>query len=332
MTDPSLITIVTPVYCEEESLERFYEEVSATINGCNFETELLFVDDGSTDRTPEILQQLRQKDPRVKIITLSRNFGSLAAFNAGLTHAAGDAAMILSADLQEPPELILKFVEKWREGNHIVWAVRESRDDPWLKSLFANIFYWLMRHMAFPDFPRGGMDTGLFDRRIINIYCTIPEKLTSPFFTIYSLGFKQCQIPYHRRRREQGTSKWPFLKRVRNAIDIIVSFTAAPVHFMAVVGLLLSGLAIFGALIIIYQRVFLGMGESGWPSLAVLVLFTSGLNLMLLGVAAEYIYRIAQEVKKQPRYLIMTTDGIQEEGPRTDPEKAEVSSQARKES
>lgn len=313
MADKQLITIITPVFCEEEALDRFYEEVSGTVIGCDFDTEFLFVDDGSTDRTPEMLEALSRKDPRVKIITLSRNFGSLAAFNAGLMHASGDAAMILSADLQEPPELIPQFVQKWREGHDIVWAVRESRDDPIMKSLFANVFYWMMRRMAFPDFPSGGMDTGLFDRRIIDIYCTIPEKLTSPFFTIYSLGFRQCQIPYHRRRREQGTSKWPFWKRVRNAIDIVVSFTDAPVHLMALAGLVLSAAAFIGGVIIIYQRLALGMGESGWPSLAVLVLFTSGLNLLLLGVAAEYVYRVAQEVKRQPRYLIMDKKGFSEQ-------------------
>ena len=304
-----LISLVTPVFCEEENVEPFHAAVAEAVSGADFDLEIVFVDDGSNDRTPEILRRVADKDPRVRIVTFSRNFGAIAGCTAGMLHAAGDAVALMTVDLQDPPALIPQLVDEWRKGNDIVWAVRRSRDDPFFKALFARAFYGIIRRIALPGYPEGGSDTGLFSRRVVDVYRAMPERNSSPFFTLFTYGFKQAQIPYDRGPRLRGTSGWPFWKRVKNAIDVVTSFSYWPLRLINVVGFLMAGAAILFGLVIIVRRLFFGLGGEGWASLAVLILLIGGLQMFFLGILAEYIWRIAEQTRQRPRYIISDTYG-----------------------
>lgn len=299
-----LISIVTPAYCEEENVDFFHAEVDKAVADAPFDVEFLLINDGSTDGTLDKLKSLATRDSRVRVINLSRNFGSLAALTAGLYRARGDAIVMMAIDLQDPPSLIPKLVEKWREGHDIVWGVRESRDDPFFKSLFANTFYWLIRKIVFSDYPEGGTDTGLFSRRVIDIYCSLPERDSSPFYSIFSYGFDQATIAYHRNPRVRGESGWPFWKRVKNAIDVITSFSFVPIRFISICGLASATLALLGGLYIIINTMLSPTQSPGWPSLAILVLFLGGLQMLLLGILAEYVWRVGEQTRNRPRYIV----------------------------
>lgn len=309
-----LVTVVVPVKNEEDSVGPFHARLRATTDelaGCRW--EILFVDDGSTDRTCERLLALRAADPRIRILRLSRNFGSYAAIKAGFDHARGDGVISISADLQDPPELVHAFVERWQQGFHIVWGVRERRDDPWDKTAAAAVFYWLLRRLALPGLPTHGMDCGLFDRRVIELFRTIRDKHGITFLTLYSMGFRQARVPYHREKRRFGSSKWPLGKRVKAALDVLTSFSYLPIRLSSYLGIASASLAFLGAATIVFDRLVLGIGGLGWPSVMVAILFLGGVQLLMLGVLGEYIWRINSEVRGTPQYLVMETFGFEPE-------------------
>ncbi|MGD9153207.1 MAG: glycosyltransferase family 2 protein [Gammaproteobacteria bacterium] len=312
MSKKDLISVVVPVYSEEQNLPIFYEEICKAIEESDFDVELIFVNDGSVDKSLSILQALHNKDARVKIINFSRNFGSYAAIEAGFTYAKGDAVMAISADLQDPPSLITQFVEEWRKGNEIVWGVRAEREDPFFKALFAKLFYWGIRKLVFKDFPTDGMDIGLFDRDIIKQYLRCQDRNSIPFFTIYSMGYKQARVPYKRAKRLAGESGWPFWKRIKCAIDIVVGFSYFPLRMITFIGLLCAGFGLFYGLVLICLKIFAGIGTSGWTSLAVFILFIGGLQMFSIGIIAEYIWRISDRVKNKPVYFVMDEFGFSE--------------------
>ena len=313
MDKKDLISVVVPVYSEEPNIPVFYQEICKITDGKDFDIELVFVNDGSTDNSLQILQDLHNKDQRVKIINFSRNFGSYAAIEAGFAYSKGDAVMAISVDLQDPPSLITKFVAEWRKGNDIVWGVRAKRDDPYFKALFAKLFYWGIRKFVFKDFPDDGMDTGLFDRRIIKQYLRCQDRNSIPFFTIYSMGYNQARIPYKREKRKAGESGWPFWKRVKCAIDILVGFSYFPLRMITAVGLICAGLGLLYGIIIICLKIFAGIGASGWASLAVFILFIGGLQMFSIGIIAEYIWRMSDRVKNKPVYFVMDEVGFAED-------------------
>ncbi len=298
------ISLVGPVYNEVENIQAYYDEVLAAIEGQDFDIEFIFVDDGSRDGSLALLRELASRDSRVRVFSFSRNFGAVAACTCGLTHASGDAAVLMSVDLQDPPELIPEFVAQWRAGHDIVWAVRQTRDDPVAKRLIAAAFYRAIRFFVFPDYPKDGTDVGLFSRRVLDIFRALPERDSNPFFTLYSLGFDQARIPYHRGKRRAGVSGWPFWKRAKNAVDIITSFSRWPLRMISVSGIIIAGMSVLFSLHIIYRRVFLDLGGDGWPSLAVLVAFLGGLQMLFIGIIAEYLWRIAEQTRHRPRYII----------------------------
>jgi dolichol-phosphate mannosyltransferase len=311
-----LISIVVPVLNEEENLGRFYAAVKAVTDDLpEFQWEFVFVDDGSNDASVNVIMDLRERDPRINALQLSRNFGSYAAIKAGFDYARGDAAISMSADLQDPPELFREFVARWREGNHIVWGVREQRDDPWTKKFAASMFYRLVRRLALADLPSGGMDCGLFDRRVIDAFRQIRDRNSITFMTIYWMGFRQARVGYHREARRFGRSKWPLGKRVKSAVDVITAFSYLPVRLASYFGLVISAVAFIGALMVLFDRLVLGIGGLGWPSLMVTMLFLGGVQMLMLGIIGEYLWRINTEVRDRPQYIVMKEVGF-EEGPR----------------
>lgn len=317
MTHQKLVSIVIPVCNEEGNILAFYEALVPILDGIGLPAEIIFVDDGSTDRSYEIIDTLAQRDTRVKCLRFSRNFGSHPAIMAGLRWAAGDAAVMISVDLQDPPELIRELVRRWQEGFHVVWAVRESRDDPFSKKAFALAFYKLFRRIALPNYPATGMDFGLFDRRVLENLKSLNE--LNHFITgmIVWLGFRQTEVLYHRRARRSGYSKWSFGKRVKNGLDAIVSFSYFPVRFISYTGLFVSLLSFMFAGFLVVRRVFFGLGTPGWPSVMVAVLFIGGVQLVMLGILGEYIWRATEQVRGRPQYVVMEAIGFDQQTSRS---------------
>jgi polyisoprenyl-phosphate glycosyltransferase len=299
-----LISIVSPVYNERDNLGELHRAISEVVKTADFDIEFVLVDDGSRDDSEDVLRQLAAADPRVRVLVFSRNFGALAACNAGLRAARGDAVILMSADLQDPPSLIPRFVAEWRNGSDIVWGVRETRQDPFLKTLFARIFYGVIRIFVFPDYPKLGMDCGLFSQRVLTVYNLVPERDCNPFFSIFSLGFRQAQIPYARRARMHGCSNWTFWRRVKNCIDIVTTFSYLPLRLISATGIAFSGFALAYGTLIVIRRIFFGLGGEGWTSLAVLILLIGGLLALFIGIIAEYVWRIGEHTRQRPRYII----------------------------
>lgn len=313
MARSRLISIVVPAMNEEENVLPFYEAVKGVTDSLpGFDWEIIFVDDGSTDATVERISGIREKDPRVCLLQLSRNFGSYAAIKAGFDYARGDACISISADLQDPPELFRPFTAHWQEGYEIVWGVREQRDDPWTKKMLARMFYSLIRFLALPNLPENGMDCGLFDRKVIDIFRKIRDKNSITFMTIYWMGFRQVRVPYHRHARQAGTSKWPIGKRIKAALDVITAFSYLPLRISSYVGLIISIVAFAGAVIVLFNRLLLGIGELGWPSLMITLLFIGGVQMLMLGTIGEYLWRVSSEVREMPQYIVMSEAGFDE--------------------
>lgn len=306
----SLCSIVVPVYNEESNIRLFYDALTGVIDQVDTRAEIIFVDDGSTDRTYEAVTELAHQDGRVRCLRFSRNFGSHAAVMAGLRHAAGDAVIMISVDLQDPPELIPELIARWRDGFQVVWAVREGRDDPLLKKGFAAVFYWLFRRIALPEYPASGMDFGLFDRRIVEKLGSLNE--LNHFITamVVWLGFRQTQLFYHRRARFSGQSKFSLGKRIKGAIDAIVSFSFFPIRLISYAGLLVSLASFLYAGFVVVRQLVFGLGGPGWPSLMVAVLFLGGLQLTMLGILGEYIWRVTEQVRGRPLYIVMEATGF----------------------
>jgi len=314
MASSRLISVIVPAMNEQDNVRAFYDRFKPVADSLSdFEWELIFVDDGSTDLTIERILGIREKDKRVRALQLSRNFGSYAAIKAGFDYAYGDAVITISADLQDPPELFSVFIERWREGYQIVWGVREQRDDPWSKKLAANIFYRLIRRLALTDLPEDGMDCGLFDRQVIDVFRQIRDKNSITFMTIYWMGFRQARVPYRRETRRFGTSKWPVGKRINSALDVITAFSYVPVRMSSYIGLTVSIIALVGALIVLFNRLILGVGGWGWPSLMIGVLFLGGIQMLMLGIVGEYLWRISSEVRDRPQYIVMNEVGFDDE-------------------
>ena len=300
-----MISIVVPVFNEEGNIRNFYDRMSAAVAKLPYATELVFVNDGSRDNSLNILKELAESDKRVTVINLSRNFGSYAALNAGWETARGDAIMSISADLQDPPEIIHEFLPHWEAGNDIVWGVRAGREDPFFKALFAGMFYIALRKLALPDFPKDGMDIGLFSRHIIEKYLALKEQNSIPFVTIFAMGFRQIRVPYRRVARVAGTSGWPFWKRLKFAVDVLVDHSYVPIRLMTLSGVVIAGLSFLYGLLLVLLKVFFGYGGPGWTSLATLITFMGGIQMLFLGLIAEYVWRTNRDVKSYPSYYIM---------------------------
>src|SRR5438105_1105258 len=231
MTKKPLLSIIVPAFNEETNIRPFYDALVPALKQIDDDAEIIFVDDGSADGSFTVFSELARLDRRVRALRFSRNFGSHAALTAGLREARGDAAVMISIDLQDPPDLIRTFVDKWKEGFHVVWGVRATRDDPWSKKLFARLFYSLIRKIALPEYPPEGMDFGLIDRKVIEAFNCFHEANRLVPAMIVLAGFRQAMVPYHRGPGHRGIAKWPFRRRIKADIDVIVSFEDVPIRY-----------------------------------------------------------------------------------------------------
>jgi|KBSSwiStaDraftv2_1062776.scaffolds.fasta_scaffold27126_6 dolichol-phosphate mannosyltransferase len=307
------LSLIIAAYNEESNLPVLYERIAKLDwRALGVEVELIFVDDHSKDRTLEVLRDLASKDPRIKWLRFSRNFGSHKAFTAGLEQASGEAAVILAADLQDPPETIPQLLEQWRAGAKVVWAVRGDREGEALHTkFFAQVYYALMRRYAVAEMPETGADFLLMDRVVLEALKQSPERNTSLLALVQWMGFKQAQIVYTKQARLSGVSQWSLAKRLKLAVDSFVSFSYAPIRMMSGFGFLFALLGFLYALFLAVRRIFFGAPIEGWTSLICVVLVVSGVQLVMLGVLGEYLWRTFDESRRRPRYIIEASHGIE---------------------
>ena len=272
---------------------------------------MLFRSDGSGDNSFEIMEQIRAMDPNVKCVKLSRNFGEHAALLAGLSVCTGDCAVTKQADLQEDSEIILEMYESWKMGNKVVLAVRSDRDEPALKKFFASLYYAIIHKCVDKNMPVGGCDCYLIDRKVIEVLKLLDEKNSSLTMQVLWSGFRTDHIYFHRRDREVGTSRWTLAKKVKLAMDSMMSFSYFPIRFISGVGFVFFLISIVWILEVIYEAVAIGTPIRGWASLMCLILFSSGMIMVMLGMIGEYIWRTLDASRNRPPFII---DEIRESG------------------
>ncbi len=304
-----IYSVVAPVYNEEESLPAFYARVVAVMETLGEPFELTLVDDGSHDRSWEIMRGLAQRDSRVRVVRFSRNFGHQMALSAGLEYARGQAVILLDADLQDPPEVIPQLIARWRTGAEVVYARRVSRRGETLfKRLTAATFYRLMRRLTSVPIPADTGDFRLLDRRVVDTLTAMREQHRFLRGLSAWVGFQQVAIPYERQQRFAGVTKYPLLKMLRFSLDAITGFSYAPLELATTAGFLLAGLSLLGVVAAAALRLF-DIAIQGQASTLILVLFLGGVQLIFLGILGEYLGRIYDEVRQRPLYIVREAIG-----------------------
>ncbi|WP_226000457.1 glycosyltransferase family 2 protein [Paenibacillus sp. BJ-4] len=307
-TNPIKFSIVVPVYFNELNIPYTIPrltDLQKHLIGCDL--EFIFVDDGSKDDSLRLLLEAREKDSRIKVIKLSRNFGSMSAIQAGLNYASGDCVGIIAADLQDPPELFKEMIQHWKSGKKVVLATREDREESFSQKLFSNTYYYLLEKLALKDYPKGGFDFLLVDKQVVSEVLHIREKNTNIMSLIYWLGHEREMVSYVRRERKLGTSKWTLSKKVKLFVDSFVSFSYAPIRFMSAIGFVTAVLSfLYGVFIIINALV--GLIElQGWTTIIALITFLLGIIMIMLGIIGEYLWRILDESRERPAYIVDET-------------------------
>lgn len=300
------ISIVIPVYQNELNIAPTYQALtSALAQGDGFDFEIVFVNDGSTDNSWEELVKVQKMDQeRVTLINLLRNFGQVPALLAGFANASGDCVVAMSADLQDPPAVVLEMAAEWQRGHKLVVATRESRQDSFLNKLSSKVFYRLMRKFALPNMPLGGYDFFLIDRSIVELLLRMDERNRFLQGQILWLGHKPKLILYERRKRELGRSQWSMSRKIKYFIDGFVAYSFFPIRLVSVAGIAVFFLGIILSAIIAIQTILFGTRAVGWSSLMVALLTLNGLQMMMIGIMGEYLWRNFDETRKRPLYLI----------------------------
>ncbi|HKR14429.1 MAG TPA: glycosyltransferase [Pyrinomonadaceae bacterium] len=300
------ISIVIPVYQNELNIAPTYQALTSELSKDNHvDFELVFVNDGSTDYSWEELLKVYNADPeRVTLINLLRNFGQVPAMLAGFANAAGDCVVAMSADLQDPPGVVLQMVEEWRRGHKLVIATRESRRDSFLNKLTSKLFYRMMRKFALPNMPLGGYDFFLIDRSIVELLLRMDERNRFLQGQILWLGHRPKLIHYERRKRELGKSQWSLSRKVKYFIDGFVAYSFFPIRLVSVAGIAVFFVGLILSVIIAVQTILFGTRAVGWSSLMVALLTLNGLQMMMIGIMGEYLWRNFDETRKRPLYLI----------------------------
>ena len=311
MSAGPLHSVVVPVFNEADGIAAFHERCAAALTAIGNRYEIIYVDDGSRDTSWARLLAIRDGDTNVRLMRLSRNFGHQIAVSAGIEHAGGDTVTVLDADLQDPPEVIAQMVDAWQEGADIVYGVRTARrGETWFKRGTAKLFYRTMRNLADVDMPVDVGDFRLLSRRATDSLVSMPEHHRYVRGMVAWLGYDSTSVAYARDSRFAGESKYHLVKMVRFALDGILSFSIRPLRIATWVGLLASIAAFAIAIVLIVLRLFGDVPVQGWTSLAVLVLLSSGVQLMTIGMLGEYIGRIWTEVRGRPLYLLRDLQGF----------------------
>lgn len=306
------VSIVIPLYNEELNIDYLFKRLEDVLNHLQLSYELVCVNDGSTDNTLRCLLKHHYRNPSVKVVSLSRNFGKEIALTAGIDYAQGAAVIPIDADLQDPPELIEQFIEKWREGYDVVYATRRSRiGESRLKQFTANAFYRVIGRMTDVSIPCDTGDFRLLNRPVVEALKQMPERSRFMKGLFAWVGFKQTSILYDRPPRYKGNTKWNYWKLWNFALDGIISFSLGPLKIWSYIGLLLSLIAFLYAIFLIIRTLVYGIDVPGYASLMVVVLFLGGMQMVTLGVMGEYLGRVYEEVKGRPLYFVGSCYGFQ---------------------
>lgn len=301
-----VLSIIVPHYYNELNIPDTIPRLLALRTQLpDYDFDLVLIDDGSGDRTLELLLEWQQREPAtIRVIKLTRNFGTMGAIQAAMTLVKGDCVVMITADLQDPPELIVEMVGHWERGSKAVLAVRTGREEGWLKTVFANTYYTLLRKYALPDFPAGGFDYFLIDRQVVKDLNAIHEKNTHLMSLIWWLGYRPVLLPYIRRERQKGKSRWTLSKKIKLFVDSFVAFSYLPIRAVSVVGLVVAAFALLYAGFIVIRWSVMGPDIRGWSSLMVVVALSAGVQMMMLGTLGEYLWRTLDETRKRPGYVI----------------------------
>jgi polyisoprenyl-phosphate glycosyltransferase len=305
VSDGPVLSVVVPVYNESAVLVELHRRLTAVLDGLGCSSEIIYVDDGSADSSMQTIGDLRSVDKRVAIVSLSRNFGKEIAVTAGLDHVRGEAAVVIDADLQDPPEVIPLLVSRWREGNDMVYAQRrERRGETWLKRATARLFYRVVCDIGDTHIPQNTGDFRLLNRRCIDALLSCRERRRFMKGLFAWIGFKHAFVIYDRDPRFAGTTKWNYWRLWNFAIEGITSFTTAPLKVASYCGLITAIGALIYATFIVCHTLLTGRQVPGYASLMVVILFLAGAQLIALGVIGEYVGRIFVEAKGRPLYLL----------------------------
>ena len=299
------VSIVIPVYYNQENLIPLYDDIkNKVIDLIDYDYEIVMVNDGSKDKSYDVMKQLAENDKNIKIVSLSRNFGSHAAILCGLEKCTGDCAVVKAADLQEPTNLILQMVERWKKGNNVVLAVRKSRDESKQQTIFANLYYWIVRKTSLPNMPKGGFDVYLLDRKVIKVLLALDEKNSALTGQILWSGFKTDVVYYTRLARTIGSSKWTLKKKIRLVKDTLFSFSTVPVTIVETIGMISFIGSLIWALVVIICKICGAIAVSGWTMLFIFNLFSFGVIMLTLGILGEYLWRSFDASRKRPPYIV----------------------------
>ena len=301
---PTELSVVIPVYNEEENLPTLYARLRAALDPLGISYEIIFVNDGSRDRTLPMLQQLATDDPRVVAIDLARNFGHQVAISAGLDHTRGQAVIIMDGDLQDPPEVLPEFITKWREGHDVVYAIREQRKEGPIKRAAYNLFYRTLKRVASIDIPLDAGDFCIMDRRVVNLLNAMPERNRFVRGIRSWVGLDQIGLAYERHARYAGRPKYTLTRLIYLALDGLISFSYIPLRLISLAGLGVSFLSIVIAIFYTIQKLTVGLSPPGFATLVVAIFFLSGIQMITIGVIGEYVGRIFEEVKGRPLYVV----------------------------
>ena len=302
------LSIVIPVFNERNNLEPLVERLRAALAGEDF--EIVFVDDGSRDGGTDVMCALAEAGDQVVLVELSRNFGHQVAITAGLDHASGRGVIIMDADLQDPPEVLPRFIARWREGADVVYAIRKRRKESWIKRVAYNLFYRVLQRIASIEIPLDAGDFCIMDRRVVDVLGGMPERNRFVRGIRSWVGLEQVGLEYERERRYAGHAKFNLTRLVYLALDGLVSFSYIPLRAITVSGFAVSGLSILLAVFYALQRITVGLDPPGFATIVVAIFFLAGIQLVTLGVIGEYVGRIFEEVKRRPIYVVRKVTGL----------------------
>ncbi|QIW21052.1 glycosyltransferase family 2 protein [Bacillus thuringiensis] len=309
-----LISVVVPMYFEEEVAQECYNRLKSVMLQNDINYEFVFVNDGSTDRTMEILSEIAANDYRTKIVNFARNFGHQIAVTAGIAAAKGDAIVIIDADLQDPPEVIPELIAKWEEGYEVVYAKRKQRKgETWFKLLTAKYFYKFLNYMSDIDIPKDTGDFRIIDRKVADVFNQMTERNRFIRGMMSWVGFRQTYVEYERDERFAGETKYPLKKMIKFASDGIIAFSTKPLRIVMTLGLLSVLISIIVLLYTITVKIISTGTQTGWASIMVAITFFSGIQLLGLGIVGQYIARIYDESKNRPIYIVKETINIEQE-------------------
>lgn len=307
-----LISVIVPCYNEEDVIDLTYKVLKETLPGDKYEWEFIFVDDGSKDKTAERLKYISSCDSSVKIIIFSRNFGHQYAVTAGINASNGDAVVLIDADLQDPPAVIIDMLDKWEKGYDVIYGVRMERDgESYFKKITAKLFYRVINKLSDTNIPLDTGDFRIMDRKVVDVLKSMPEKDRFIRGMVSWVGFNQIPIYYARETRKAGVSKYPLFKMIRFALDGILSFSTLPLKASSYLGFITSLVSAASIIYALFLRLFTTNWVTGWTLLFIGVSFFCGILLICVGILGEYLGRIYGEIKKRPLFIIKETQGFQ---------------------